>query len=454
MTNGHGVLSELRRAERDVEQRDGAAEISTLPRDTAPTFELEMLVSGAVLVGLFQLEGALDGLVARWLPHLALAGMLGLTMLATYVRGAIFALIGCFITHLALRGYWVALVAVNSIFPSGVRWERAKETGPISRALLQARLRPLGAFAARYDNAASLVFATGFILALSSLSSIAMLAIGVVLYGVARALHVPRPEIVVLAVITCLMLASVVGALVDYRAGHRLGPRQTGVVRRASYLFQRLQPASLASLIYVVRTNVDARVAYGVGLAGLALALVGAIAAQPSLTGSSLPNSGAYQFFADESGSRSVHAHFYDALRGDEPASLRAPSIQNDIISDPYIRLFIPYVPSRHEAALAGACPGLAPAPAADTLGESAADAAADVRILRCAVLVHRPALDGRRLDSLGFHFFSDPRTNRRGFRMLIPTAGIATGEHRITVWPAPAPGQAAAAPYEIPFWR
>ncbi|GJG87719.1 hypothetical protein tb265_29000 [Gemmatimonadetes bacterium T265] len=454
MTDARGVLVELHDEETRAEGGNGAGEVATLPRDTAPTFELEMLVSGAVLVGLFQLAGALDAVETRWLPHLTLAGFIGVGLLATYVRAAIFALIGCFITHLALRGYWVALVAVNSMFPRGVRWERAKETGPITRSLLQARLRPLGTFAARYDNAASLVFATGFILALASLSSLAVLAAGAVIFAVVRTLHVPRPEIAVVGVVSVIFAAMLGGALADYRAGDRLGGRPAAVVRGLSYLSQRIQPASLSSLIYVVRTNVDTRMAYGVGMTGLLLALGAAIAVEPRPTGPSLPNSGAYRFFADESESRSVHAQFYDALRGDDPASFRAPSIQSDVITDPYVRLFVPYVPSRHEAALTRVCPGLAPAPVADSLGESTADATADAHILQCAALLHRPALDGRPLDSLGFHFFSDPRTNRRGFRMLIPATGLAAGEHRITVWPAPAPGRTASGPYVIPFWR
>lgn len=262
MTDGRGALAELRAEEAGVEDAavDGIGAVG-LPRDTAPTFELEMLVSGAVLVGLFQLEGALDGAVARWLPNLALAGSLGVTLLATYVRAAIFALIGCFITHLALRGYWVALVAANAMFPGGIRWERAKETGPITRALLKARLRPLGTSAARYDNAASLVFATGFILALASLSSLLLLAAAGVLYGIGHAAHVPRPEFVVFALVLVLPAAMLAGALLDYRAGHRLTGASAAIVRRLSFASQRLQPASLSSLIYVVRTNVDGRVA-------------------------------------------------------------------------------------------------------------------------------------------------------------------------------------------------
>lgn len=456
MTEQRGAFVEVQAEERLAERAadaDGTGP-GGLPRDTAPTFELEMLVSGAVLVGLFQLEGALDGAVARWLPHLALVGTVGVVLTASYVRAAIYALIACFVTHLALRGYWVALVAVNAMFPGGVRWERTQETGPITRNILRTRLRPLSTLAARYDNAASLVFAAGFILAFLSLSSLAFFVIAGAAYGVFRAAHAPRPELAAFATLAIPVVAMFGAWMLDLRRGDRLSARAATIVRRISVASQRVQPASLSSLMYVVRTNIDGRAAYGVLFVGLTLALVSAGASGPQLSGRSLPNARAYRFFADESDTRSVHAHFYDALRGDEPASVRAPSIQSDIITDPYIRLFVPYIPSRHEEALARACPGLAPAPAADSLGESAADAAANTRILRCAAQLHRPTLDGRPLDSIGFHFFSDPRTNRRGFRMLVPTAGLAPGEHHLAVWPVPAPGQRASAAYVIPFWR
>src|SRR5688500_392634 len=45
-----------------------------VPRDTTPTFELEMLVSGAVLFGLFQLAGQLEEWIRYWQPHVGLLG--------------------------------------------------------------------------------------------------------------------------------------------------------------------------------------------------------------------------------------------------------------------------------------------------------------------------------------------------------------------------------------------
>jgi hypothetical protein len=55
-------------------------ETPAVPRDSSPTWELEMLVSGAVLFSLFQRPPLLHGLYARWDPlgaHAVRAGRAG-----------------------------------------------------------------------------------------------------------------------------------------------------------------------------------------------------------------------------------------------------------------------------------------------------------------------------------------------------------------------------------------
>jgi hypothetical protein len=212
----------------------------------------------------------------------------------------------------------------------------------------------------------------------------------------------------------------------------------------------RLQPASLSALQAVLTTNVDKRVAYGVLFGGFTAATAAAIASREA--DGDVPGALSYVFFDDESDTHAVHAHFYDSLRG-ASASPRAPSIQSDVIAGPYVRLFVPYVTLRHEPALRRVCPGLRPLDH-DEDGTPAGRAAAD-SVLRCALRIHRPALDGRPLDTLGFRFFANPRTERRGFLMLIPTTGLAPGEHRLTVWPARRNvARTPDVPWTIPFWR
>jgi hypothetical protein len=421
-----------------------------VPRDTTPTFELEMLVSGAILFLLFQVPPAIDGLVARWEVHLGLLGIFlgaGIGMIGT---AAVYSLIACFVTHLFLRGYWAALVGVHSVFPGGVRWERMKESGPQSRAILRERIRPMPQFIARLDNAASLVFATGFVLSMGSLSGALVIAVAGLLMSGIVALGVGRPEIVLLATLVPLALLYMSLPIIDYKFGERVRGRPARWLRAALGTMLRLQPASLSTLSFTLTTNVDKRVAYAVLFIGAGAST--AVAMGERLSDGDVPGGGRYEFFDDEQETRAVHAHFYDSLRG-EAASERAPSIQSEVVTGPYVRLFVPYILMRHGDALRSACPGLQPLQDLGLEG-APADGAADA-VLRCALKVHRPALDGRPLDAHGFRFYADPRSNRRGFVMFVPTAGLAPGEHRLTVWPAVGRGRTPPkTPYTIPFWR
>jgi hypothetical protein len=420
-----------------------------VPRDTTPTFELEMLVSGAVLFGLLQLPSALGALVAHYEPHLGLFGIFIAAGVGMLGRAAIYALIACFVLHLGLRAYWVALVGVHSVFPGGVRWDRMKESGPISRSVLQERIRPLPHAITRFDNAASLVFATGFVLAMGTASGMLVLLFAALVVWALAAAGASRPEILVLAVVIPIGLAYMALPIVDYKFGARLTGRAERMLRRGVRFILGTQPASLSALQSVLSTNVDKRVAYGVLFVGVFAATGGSML---SIADDTVPGASQYEFFAGAAAGKAVEARFYDSLRGEE-ASDRAPSIQSDVITGPYVRLFVPYMPLRHNAAFARDCRGL-PAGEAAAEDSDAGRAAADA-ILGCALKVHRPMLDGRPLDAHGFRFFVNPRTNRRGFLMLVPTAGLTPGEHRITVWPARANGRPAPkTPYTIPFWR
>jgi hypothetical protein len=432
---------------------DGAAVAAPtaldVPRDTTPTFELEMLVSGAILVGLLQLPPLIDAFAAHFQPHYGLAGIflgVGVTVLG---KAAINSLLFCFVLHLALRGYWVACVGVESVFPRGIRWERMRESGPIARELLRERLRALPPTIARLDNAASLVFAAGFVLAAATLSGAVGIVVMFVAFTTARALGVfERPEIVA-PLCALLLLPFPLAALLDLKMGDRLRGRVRGVVRAMIRVQLALMPASASTLQSVIGTNADKRAVYGFLGAGfvvsVALPMVG-------LLGGGMPGGGMYRYFADEQPTRALRADFYDDQR-DEP-SITRPSIASAVATGPYVRLFVPYVILRHEDAFARACPGLRPLTDVENDESPEAAAAADA-VLRCALRVHRPALDGRPLDATGFRFHADPRTNRRGFVMFVPIAGLAPGEHRLTIWPARAQGaRPARAPYTIPFWK
>jgi hypothetical protein len=390
----------------------------------------------------------------RWRPHVAVPGLFAIAAGNILLVGAVYALATCFVLHLALRGYWVALVGVHSVFPGGARWEQAREYGPVQGQLSRDRLRPLPEHIARADNVASLVFATGFLLAASVLSGVVVLAILALPAWAAVSLWGVRGVIVVLALTAGpAFLAMVTAQALDYGLRGRDLDAYGGRVRFIRMVLgplQRLTPAGIRSLGMVLVTNVSKRVVVGALLVGSVGSLAGA--ALTADGGGDLPGAGNYRFF-DGAAPSALAADRYETLRGDAPASERAPTLDSDVITGPYARLFIPYRAMVHNDALARECPGLPELDGDDSRAPAARAAAASV--LACAARVHRVALDGRVLENLRFRFLADPRTNLRGFAAYVPVRDLAPGEHLLTVWPARrSSATGPAAPYELPFWR
>jgi hypothetical protein len=128
------------------------------------------------------------------------------------------------------------------------------------------------------------------------------------------------------------------------------------------------------------------------------------------------------------------------------------PFIQSDMIRDPYVRLFIPYVPDRDNHVLES-CPGAAP-PSAGTASDSARAAAA----IRCLAVLHAVELNGRPLPDLDFRFSTDPRSGRVGIVTYVPLAQLPRGRNVLTLEPSPpppdqAPSSGSPTRMTIPFW-
>lgn len=432
-----------------------AAAGESVPRDTTPTWELELLVSGAVLFGLFQVPPFVLEVWDARAPHLSVVGSGVGFVVVLLVLTLFYALIGCFVLHLGLRAYWVALVGAHSVFPGGVRWDKQREYGPIQSRLHQERVRPLPDFIGRVDNAASLVFASGFVLGASVLATSGLIALMAVLLWAATTVLGTRRGLLLTALVyfpVTLVLAA--APLVDYKFGGRIDPesRAGRWLRALLRVAQGALPAGVRSLASVLSSNVPKRVVWCATAVGFVGAM-GTAAAHVLPDEGQLPASGNYRFFSDAAPGAALPALRYAVLRGDVPASTRGPSIDSDVVTGPYLRLFVPYRPPIHNEALPALCPGLTAL--ADLDGATSAGRAAADAVLRCAARAHRVAIDGRPVDSLRFHFLADPRTNRRGFVAYLPVSALAPGEHALTVWPARLPGaRPARAPYEIPFWR
>lgn len=128
------------------------------------SWEPEILVSGIVLYGLFQVPELIEQL-HHFLNHFSFevfsGGTVDTTMLSALKVANVW-LVGGFMTHLFLRSIWVALVGLSYVYKNGVDIERLKMKEPYNRVIFKdaSYLRNI----VRLEEICSTTFAISFLL--------------------------------------------------------------------------------------------------------------------------------------------------------------------------------------------------------------------------------------------------------------------------------------------------
>ncbi|RLE30261.1 MAG: hypothetical protein DRJ61_13080, partial [Acidobacteria bacterium] len=127
----------------------------------ARTYEMELLISGAVVFGLIHLPPIIERISTSFLAglegNLSLFGFMG----QIYLQLVLYGLIAVFVLHLAMRGFWIGLLGLESVFPEGIRWDRVK-LGPAMIKRYRAGIDSLAATIEKVDDLCSLIFSFGF----------------------------------------------------------------------------------------------------------------------------------------------------------------------------------------------------------------------------------------------------------------------------------------------------
>ncbi|HEV7590408.1 MAG TPA: hypothetical protein VGO40_20020 [Longimicrobium sp.] len=420
-------------------------------------WELELLISGALVFSLLQMPGQVDA----WYNHLA-PGLDGAFALAArfswlYVKVALYAITGGFVLHLAIRAYWVGVIGLEAVYPGGIVWEKSR-SGPIMRDIQRRATPSLQSLIDGADRLASLVFAGGFILAMVFAFSMLLVAsVSLLAYGVAGvALDGVAQGVALDALLILLFGPLFVATFVDRRYGDRLNPtgRTARVVRAVSKSASGVMRYTLFQpLLLTILTNLKSQRRGAVLFVLLAMAGLTLAGKDKIFPGRGL--SDGYTFLPDDAGRMGVEPRYYEDKRAEGETVTTVPSIQSDMVRDPYVRLFIPYRPRLHNLLVARRCArgsaagSLASAPRPATEGGQAA-------VLRCLAALQPVTLNGRPV-SAPFRFYTQPATGVRGIAAYIPVAGLPKGENVLRIAPLPepnpAPGAKPPSPFVIPFW-
>lgn len=425
------------------------------------TWELELVISGAVAFTLLQLPSMVDQAYNRLEAHLA-GNLLGaLDILNYYTKLAIFTLIATFLFHIIARAYWVGLVGLEAVFPRGPRWDKLRY-GPIGGRFYQERLPSLPSLIERVDDFCSVIFSFSFTLVLLFAVSIFWAgALGLAAFVISRTFFGGERMGEIFRILGVIVLVPVLlGGLLDRMIGGRLDPAGplARLIREINrFYYHGLGMGLSAPIMMTLVSNVRKKTIYSVTVATF-LCVFGAFVLS-DMTRDERLSLDSDVYMPGEPGEHGVNPDYYESQRPQGEVYRRTPSIQSDVVAGPYVRLFIPYHPQSHNPALERRCPGVKPLREEGLrLGEGGAvSARAAGEVLRCFAEIHRVALDGKPLPGLGLHFSTHAKSGVRGVVAYIPTAGLSRGSHLLKVEAVPPveirKGDRPPEPYRIRFW-
>ena len=416
----------------------------------APTWEVELLISGVAVFAMLQLPGWLDDRMFALEPRVGSDWRAVLLLFYIYSKSTAVVLAVTFALHLLLRAQWIALVGMDSVYPQGVQLDRL-QMGPIQRAIEEASPETTADAIERADNRASVLFAIGVSIALI-IASICIFFCGSLLLVnlLAQAFEWPIDPLKVMLGVFCLvMVPFVTAAMIDQFRGERLQPGGTAhrVIAATLRFYTRIGMGRRNShVVALLTSNGGERRMMAVVVGIMVAALLGVGAAYAAMGRSSAL--GSYALFPD-SGLRQLRSEHYDDQRN--PARDAAlPFVQSAVIAGPYLKLVVPYRPNRAEPAMRKHC--------AQTGGlEGEALAAAR---LACLQGLHPVTLDGKSLQGLQYEIASDPRTDRPALLAMIDVRNLAPGRHELRIGRPPRGDRKPDTDNPdpgfdtIPFWR
>jgi len=306
------------------------------------SWEAEIIISGGALFSLFYALDAIAVFVS-WLMEIS--SISGISEIYIFLNLAIDGLILGFFGHLVARSFWIGLACLNYAFPKGIQSENL-------------RIQPV------YRSAERINFVHQLITLDRMAGVIFWCALSFVLVVVGAIL---TSAVIFLAQSIAWLKQSGFAAFLIYAYLAFLFDLVTaGWLRRWKYLAQVYRPIYLffnaTSLAFLFRpwfqvlfSNVKPWRLYLAGLLFFLISLAMTIqTAAPTMRWKSFLDTRQFQIFSEQH--RFWTENFYDNRNG---GHVTFASIQNDIVSDRFLRVFIPYLAKYDEHLAAAHTPQL-----------------------------------------------------------------------------------------------
>ena len=408
------------------------------------TYEVELLISLAVLFALFQIPPALEALLQRQSLELASSYFQPVFLLLYFLELIVNLLIAAFVLHLAGRAYWIGLIGLQSVFPQGIRWEKLK-FGPVFARFYREQLPSMTTLIEQLDDLCSLIFSFAFSILIIFASALAIALLMVFpSRGLAHLLRVEEHwELLWMGLYMTFFVFGGIGSLLDKAYKQRLKELPdrhwlvVGIRQSARVLYTATTGPMFAIISMTLETNSRRRSTILILIFGTMFGLVGVYMTSSFLKHGLLRFQG-LPYYYEEMDAYGVEPHHYDSLAPDDIVIRPQPSIQSDLVTDRYVRLFLPYLPRDNEA-LRELCPQVKPFYEEGFIkryrrSDPRPNPETVEKVLECLSRLYEIELDGEPLENPTFLYSRHPRHGARGMVTYIPTAPLASGQHLLRI--------------------
>jgi hypothetical protein len=418
---------------------------------TTPTWEMELLISGATVFGLMQLPQPLARTFAILMHSNEAAIAELLSVFSVYIQSSLIILILTFVLHLIARGYWVALVGINSVYPGGIQWNSMKSTGPVYREIHRMSVGTTEEALERADNRATLVFSLGFGIAVSILIPVVFVGVllGILMFLQAINLDMQNMKTISWTIILVMIAPFILVTMMDYVIGEKLmSAKKESWLRKTLELYNALGMKFANNIVLSTFVSNSAAKSKFAMLAVIG-AVVGALSGLVLLnTQGRSPDNGAYDGLPKETlgSDYTLRPQHYASLRNENISLNLSAYIDDPVVNTSYMKVFVPYEPSAHTALMKKICP--------DALTKLEKNKGLG---LNCLYKFHAIKIDGKLVEG-AFLASADAKTGLRGMVAMIDVRALEKGQHMLYINDLPNPDKESKEPenkiQKIPFWK
>ena len=400
------------------------------------SWEVEILIVGFVLVVLFQIPETIHFEMTELLNSASLSeptsilSWLGNFLSLTSILFSVKIVIYCLSIYLGLRGFWVGILGLSSVFPKGINIKKLNFSEKFTNDLKQYNFNN---FIIRIDNICSSIFAFTFLLSFSVMSFL-ILVYEVFLIILVGALATGKFEETgetmegpMEAVIFYLLMVFLIPGLLYFIDYFLFGILKKIKWKPFSFCYYYIDKfykyATLVfiydHLYYTFISNVKRRIIFGLFLFYIII--------------TSLFDPVNERIFFPKNNSQHLMQYYYyenqfhKIEKNDEESYPETVFIDSEIISSNYLKLYIPYIPTINKS-LEKLCPAII-----DINDDAGSDK--EKEVLDCINLAYNVFVGEKQIESdFIFYLYPHEYTNIETFFMIVPLNEIEDGKQVLKI--------------------